>query len=155
MNRQVLRALLLAAATVSAATAQFELFLVDGNVERPVPAVYDFGTLYGGESILARFRIRNTSTAAATLSVLAVAGEGFTLSAPAVPIGLNPQASVEFTVAFSAQETGKYRCARCNIYDVEVSQIEIAVGDLFPICDNCKSINKTAQWYPLTKHKKS
>ena len=111
MNRQVLRALLLAAAAVPAATAQFELFLVDGNVERPVPAVYDFGTLYGGESILARFRIRNTSTAAATLSVLAVAGEGFTLSGVAVPIGLNPQASVEFAISFRAAETGKYSAA--------------------------------------------
>ena len=28
-------------------------------------------------------------------------------------------------------------------------------ADEFPICDRCKKINKTAQWYPLTKHKKS
>jgi hypothetical protein len=111
MNRQLLCALLLAAATVRGAAAQFELFLVDGNVERPAPAVYDFGSLYGGESTLARFRIRNTSNAAATLNVLAVAGEGFTLSSLTLPIGLNAQASVEFTVGFRAAETGKYSAA--------------------------------------------
>lgn len=111
MNRQVLRALLLAALTIPSATAQFELFLVDGNAERPAPAVYDFGSLYGGESISARFRIRNTSSAAATLNVLALAGEGFTLSSLTVPIGLNAQASVDFTVEFRAAEAGKYSAA--------------------------------------------
>ena len=65
-----------------AAHAQFNLFLVDGSTERAAPAVYDFGSLYSGESASAHFRVRNTSSAPATLTTLAVAGVGFTLTSP-------------------------------------------------------------------------
>ncbi|MFL6437474.1 MAG: hypothetical protein ACJ71Q_07840 [Terriglobales bacterium] len=75
------------------------------------------------------------------------------LKAASRPWGFGPGETVEPRTKY---ETGKYKCARCNTYDVEqVSTIEIGVGDRFPVCDNCKSINKSAQWYPLTKHKKS
>ena len=52
-------------------------------------------------------------------------------------------------------ETGKYRCARCNLYDVIVPEIPLHEGSPFPECDNCKKIRKSAQWYPVTKHRKS
>lgn len=52
-------------------------------------------------------------------------------------------------------ETGRYRCARCNLYNVIVSEISLKPGEQFPVCENCKKINKAAQWYPVTKHKKS
>ncbi len=74
------------------------------------------------------------------------------LKASGRPWGYGPNETVQ---PRSRRETGKYRCARCNVYDVVVSEVSLNPGDQFPTCDNCKKINKTAQWYPLTKHKKS
>ncbi len=91
-----------------AAQAQFDLFLVEGTVERPAPAVYDFGVLYANESVTAHFRLRNTSGAAATLNSLAVAGAGFTLTAPTLPVGLAPQQAIDLSVAFRTADTGAY-----------------------------------------------
>jgi hypothetical protein len=51
--------------------------------------------------------------------------------------------------------TGKFRCARCNLYDVPVSEKTLPEGGEFPECEQCKKIKKPAQWYPLTKHRKS
>jgi hypothetical protein len=100
--------LLLALALAPAAHAQFELFLVEGGTERAAPAVYDFGSLYADESASAHFRLRNTSTAAATLSVLAVSGVGFSLTSPALPVGLAPQAAIDLSVVFHATDSGAY-----------------------------------------------
>jgi hypothetical protein len=100
----VLLALLLA----PAAHAQFGLFLVQGSTEVAAPAVYDFGSVYADESGSAHFRLRNTSSAPAAINVLAVAGAGFTLTAPALPVGLASQATLDFTVAFHATDTGTY-----------------------------------------------
>ncbi len=91
-----------------AAHAQFNLFLVDGSTEQPAPAVYDFGSLYAGETASAHFRVRNTSSAASTLTTLAVAGVGFTLTSPTLPVGVAPQGAVDLTVAFSATNAGAY-----------------------------------------------
>ncbi|HMC61246.1 MAG TPA: hypothetical protein VKJ01_18805, partial [Candidatus Solibacter sp.] len=104
-------ALLLAALAVPAAYGQFDLFVVDGNGEHPVPATYDLGSLFAGDSVSAHFRLRNTSNAPATVTVLQVAGFGFTLNAPPPPLALAPQAAVDFTVAFSAADTGAYSAA--------------------------------------------
>jgi hypothetical protein len=103
----VLLALLLA----PAAHAQFDLFVVEGTTERAAPASYDFGSLYAGESATAHFRLRNTSGAPATLSVLVVAGVGFTLTAPALPAGVAPQGALDLSVAFQAADTGGYSAA--------------------------------------------
>src|ERR1035438_4913142 len=73
------------------AHAQFNLFLVVGKTEQAAPAACDFGSVYASESTSTHFRLRNTSGAPATLDVLAVAGVGFTLTAPPLPIGLAPQ----------------------------------------------------------------
>jgi hypothetical protein len=104
-------ALLLAAQAVPAAYGQFELFVVDGNVEHPVPTAFDLGSLYAGESASAHFRLRNTSNAPATVTVLQVAGTGFTLTAPTPPLSLAPQAALDLTVVFSAVDTGAYSAA--------------------------------------------
>jgi len=64
----------------------------------------------------------------------------------------------ELVEGLGKYETGKYRCAQCNIYDVTVSEIpagKLKIGDRFPLCDNCAKINRAPQWYPLTKHRKS
>jgi hypothetical protein len=100
---------LLALLLAPAAHAQFNLFLVEGSTERAAPAVYDFGSLYPGESASVHFRVRNVSNAAATVTVLEVAGVGFTLTtSPTLPVGLAPQDAVDLTVVFGATDTGAY-----------------------------------------------
>jgi hypothetical protein len=42
------------------------------------------------------------------VTVLAVTGVGFTLNGPALPVSLNPQAAVDFTVTFLAPDAGSY-----------------------------------------------
>jgi hypothetical protein len=104
--------LLLALLLAPAAHAQFDLFLVVGGAEQAAPAVYDFGSLYADESGVGHFRLRNTSSAAATVNVLTVAGVGFKLTSPtALPVGLAPQGSIDFAVSFSAAGTGAYSAA--------------------------------------------
>ena len=103
--------LLLALVLAPAAHAQFELFLVEGSTERAAPPVYDFGSLYADETASAHFRLRNTSSAPATLNVLAVAGVGFTLTSPALPVGLASQGAIDLSVVFRATDTGAYSAA--------------------------------------------
>ena len=58
--------------------------------------------------------------------------------------------------ALAKHETGKFRCAGCNLYDIEIPlPIQLKPGDPAPECPNCKKIGRHAQWYPLNKHKKS
>lgn len=99
-------AVILAAAP--AAQAQFELFRVNGNAEVPVASLYDFGSIYSGETASTHFRLRNASSSAAILSVLNAAGAGFTLTGPGVPLAVAPAAAVDFTVTFSADTVGSY-----------------------------------------------
>jgi hypothetical protein len=84
------------------------LFVVNGSAEQPAPAVYSLGAVYPNQAASAHFRLRNTSSAAATVTVLSVAGAGFTLNGPALPAALNPQAAVDFTVTFLSPDAGSY-----------------------------------------------
>jgi hypothetical protein len=99
---------LLAASLAPAGYGQFQLFLVNGSAEQPLAALYNFGSVYPNQAASAQFRLRNTSSAAATVTVLSVAGAGFTLNGPALPLALNPQAAVDFTVTFLASGAGSY-----------------------------------------------
>ena len=108
MSARFLRALLLAASLAPAGFGQFQLFVVNGSVQQPAPAVYNFGSVYPNQAASAHFRLQNISSAAATLTVLAVPGAGFTLNGPALPVALNPQAAVDFTVTFLAPDAGSY-----------------------------------------------
>jgi hypothetical protein len=104
-----LRVLVLAVWAAPGAWAQFSLYLVNGNVELPAPAVLDTGSVYPAETASARFRLRNTSAAAATVSLLAVRGTGFALNGlPVLPVGLAPQQALDFSVAFQATGVGSY-----------------------------------------------
>jgi hypothetical protein len=104
--------LFLATCLTPAAYAQFELYVVKGVVELPAPAVYDLGAVYPNETATARFRLRNTSMTPAAVYVLAADGAGFMIpGAPALPFGLDPQAALEFTVAFRSVNTGSYSAA--------------------------------------------
>jgi hypothetical protein len=52
-------------------------------------------------------------------------------------------------------QTGAFRCAQCNLYDLQAPIVHLKPGMQAPECENCKKIGKTAQWYPLTLHRKS
>jgi hypothetical protein len=108
MSARFLRVALLAASLAPAGYGQFQLFLVNGSAEQPAPAVYNLGVVYPNQAASAHFRLRNTSSAPATLTVLAAPGAGFTLNGPALPVALNPQAAVDFTVTFLAPDPGSY-----------------------------------------------
>ena len=103
------RTLLLAAGLLPAACAQFHLSVVVGGDEQPVASFYDFGKVAGGDETSAHFRLRNISDATAMLTVLEVAGTGFTLSgAPSLPATVISQAAVDFTVSFTASLPASY-----------------------------------------------
>jgi hypothetical protein len=93
------------------AFGQLQLYLVEGNSERVAPALYDFGMLYPGESAATRFRLRNVSAAPAIVTALTVAGAGFTLTAPGLPVTLDPQGALDLTAGFRAADTGSYSAA--------------------------------------------
>jgi hypothetical protein len=99
------RLFLLALSLAGAAHAQFDLVLGDGT---PAPPAYDLGHVYIGETAAAYFRLRNRSAAPATLSTLTVAGVGFTVTAPAVPVGIPAEGAIDLTVNFRATDTGVY-----------------------------------------------
>ena len=112
MRQRVFHLLFAAALAAPASFAQFDIYLVDGNVERAVPPLYELGSFHPGESGAARFRIRNTSAKPAALSVLAVNGSGFSLSgAPTLPVGLASQQAIEFQVVFQSATPGAYSAA--------------------------------------------
>jgi hypothetical protein len=105
----IVHGLALAACAAPGAWAQFSLYLVNGGVEQPAPAVLDLGSVYPSETASARFRIRNLSAGAAPLSLLAVRGTGFTVTGlPVLPVGLAPQQALDFSVAFQATTVGGY-----------------------------------------------
>jgi len=103
MNVRVAAFLLLGAP----AWAQFQLFIVD-TAERAAPPLYDCGAIYPNESAATRFLLRNISPAPAAVTTLVVAGAGFTLPAPVLPVTLAPQAILAFTVTFRAADAGTY-----------------------------------------------
>jgi hypothetical protein len=103
------RAIVLAACAATPAWGQVSLYLLNGSGEQPAPAVLDLGSVYPSETASARFRIRNTSAAAAPLALLAARGTGFTLTGlPVLPVGLAPQQSLDFSVSFQATGVGAY-----------------------------------------------
>jgi hypothetical protein len=112
VTRHLFRLLVLGLLLAPVAFAQFEIYGVDGAVERAVPAVYQLGTFQPGEIAAVRFRIRNVSAQPAALSFLSLSGTGFSFdSKPAVPAGLAPQQSIEFQVLFQSGTPGTYSAA--------------------------------------------
>lgn len=103
---------LLLAAFAVAAHAQFQLVSVSGSTETPVAPVFDFGSVTSGDLAVAKFRVRNTSSAPAPLYVLSLAGTGFTMpAAPVLPQTLDPQGAIDFAVVFQASAGGSYSAA--------------------------------------------
>lgn len=57
--------------------------------------------------------------------------------------------------ALAKHEVEKFRCARCNTFDMTLSDpIPLKAGEYAPKCDNCAKLGKAAQWYPLKKYRK-
>ena len=112
MTRHLRRMMLLCALALPAAFGQLELYVVDGNVEHLLPAVYDLGSIYPGEPLAAKFRLRNTSAASVPVSVLAIAGSGFSISgSPVLPTVLASQQAIEFQVNFQVAGIATYSAA--------------------------------------------
>lgn len=108
--KSLLAFLVLAAA--DPAWGQFALYLVNGNIEQPVGRAYDFGTVEPGGSLAVPFRIRNVTSAPATLDLLTVSGTGFSFaSQTALPALLASQKSMDFTVVFEPAGAGNYSAA--------------------------------------------
>jgi hypothetical protein len=91
--------------------AQFQLSIVDPDGERVAPSLYDLGSIYPGEAETARLRLRNVSAAPAQVTLLTVAGTGFSLTGPTVPLTLSPQSAIDFSVKFSSPDIGTYSAA--------------------------------------------
>jgi hypothetical protein len=103
------RVLLLLAMFAGLAQAQFQLFSVSSAGEVQVPPVFQFGDVSSGASAQVQFRVRNVSAAPASLYSLSLAGSGFMLPAGlGLPQTLNPQAALDFTIQFQANEAGSY-----------------------------------------------
>jgi hypothetical protein len=106
-----LRSLVVLLATAFPAFAQFQLYLVQDGNERIAPALYDLGLAHPGETASANFKLRNVSAAPAQVTTLAIAGTGFSLTAPSVPMTLQPQSAIDLTVTFRVFDTGSYSAA--------------------------------------------
>jgi len=69
------------------------------------------GNVAPGTSLAVPFQITNISSATANLDLLTVTGAGFSVAsanAPAIPVSLTSQQSIDFTVLFQAPGTGIY-----------------------------------------------
>ena len=136
----IIRVLLLALAATGSLWGQFELYLVNGNIEQPVGQAYAFGNVEPGGSLAVPFRIRNTSSSAATLDLLTVNGAGFSIesaNAPAIPISLGSEQSVDFTVLFQSAGSGSYSAA------LESVGISVILSAAVPVELTCQWVNGT------------
>lgn len=110
----IARTLLLASLWPLCGVAQIELFQFDGTNETPVGAVVDVGAVSPGDTLVARFRVRNIGASPVTLTNLALAGSGFAItSEPSLPYQLapytgSPVSEAEFRVAFSPTAIEEY-----------------------------------------------
>lgn len=104
--------ILVAAELLPSAHADFQLFVLENGVMQTPPRLYDLGAVAPGDVATTHFRLRNQSNATATLSYLEVRGTGFGPRNPAaLPVTLGAQATVDFTVTFSAPNIGAYSAA--------------------------------------------
>ena len=109
----ILRALLFACLLPLAAMAQLQVFQFDGTNDTPVGALVNVGTASPGDTLETRFHVRNIGAGSATLSSLALSGDGFTIvSAPSLPYILAPYVGLtseaEFDVSFTPTTTGSF-----------------------------------------------
>ena len=105
----IARSLLCALLAPAALLAQLQLFLVEGQVERPVVGALDLGAIDAGDALEAVLRVRNPDPFPARLETLSAAGVGFALArAASTPLTLSPGAVFDFAVRFEPASAGAY-----------------------------------------------
>jgi hypothetical protein len=109
----IARMLLFASLLPLSAVAQLQVFEFDGTNDTPAGALVNVGTAAPGDTLETRFHVRNIGAGPATLTTLALSGQGFTIvSAPSLPYILAPYVGLaseaEFDVDFSPVTTGSY-----------------------------------------------
>lgn len=103
------RSLACALLAPAALLAQLQLFLVEGQVERPVAGALELGAIDAGDAFEAVFRTRNPDPLPVRLETLSAAGVGFALArAAATPLTLSPGAVFDFAVRFEPGSPGAY-----------------------------------------------
>jgi hypothetical protein len=92
-----------------AALAQIQVLQFDGTNENPVGALVDVGSASPGDTLVARFHVRNIGAGPAVLQTLSIAGSGFTISlSPTLPYTIAPGSFAEFRVAFKPTSAATY-----------------------------------------------
>lgn len=92
-----------------AVQAQLALVTYDGVVEIPAASIFNYGNVAAGNSMVIRFRARNTGNSLVVLSTLSIAGTGFSLvNPPPTPYTVAPGTFVEFPVQFSGDQPASY-----------------------------------------------
>ncbi len=96
-----------------AAMAQLQVFEFDGTNDTPVGALLNVGTAAPGDTLETRFHVRNIGAGPATLTTLALSGQGFSIiSAPTLPYILapyvGPASEAEVDVNFSPATIGSF-----------------------------------------------
>ena len=103
----ITRLLLLLTAAAGCLCAQFQLYVVNGPAQTAVGAQFDMGTLAPGASKDVVFRLKNSGTAAAVLTMLSAEGVGFSIpEPPTLPKTVAAGGGIDFTVHFAPTGSG-------------------------------------------------
>ncbi|MCL4854581.1 MAG: choice-of-anchor D domain-containing protein, partial [Bryobacteraceae bacterium] len=104
-----IRLLALLACLPLVGAAQLRVFVVDGEAERELTAQFDMGKADPGDSIEARFRVRNSGVSAETVQILTLGGAGFSFSnRHSTPYIIAPGFFMDFRVKFEPTGPGSY-----------------------------------------------
>jgi hypothetical protein len=107
------RLLLFVALLPLSALAQIQVYEYDGTNDTPVGPVVNVGTAAPGDTIVARFHVRNNGNGPIVLQTLSLAGDGFTIAAaPSLPFTLapyvGPASEAEIDIDFSPTIIASY-----------------------------------------------
>jgi hypothetical protein len=132
----MLRLLIGACLAAVPVSAQFQFSVVESNGETPVNSLVRLPAAAAGDKLDAHFRVRNTGNATASLTLLSIAGAGFSLTnLPALPATMLPGAAGDFTVRFQPPGAGSFS-ALLKTDGLSVFVLANALGALTVYLDN-------------------
>lgn len=103
------RTLLVALFTACCLPAQLQLFKIQDGSEVPIADEFGFGTISTCDYLDISFRLRNTGASPASLTVLSLAGVGFSLmNPPQLPQTVPAGAALDFQIRFTPTAPGFY-----------------------------------------------
>ena len=107
------RVLLFASLLPLSALAQLQVFEFDGTTDTAVGSLVNVGSAAPGDTLETRFHVRNMGAGPATLTTLALSGDGFSIvSTPSLPYILapyvGPASEAEFDIDFNPTTTGSF-----------------------------------------------